>query len=187
MGARSAEPEDLRAMRVIGFAGWSGAGKTTLIVKLIPELNRRGLSVSTIKHAHHNFDLDQPGKDSYEHRAAGAEEVVVASANRVALMRELRGAPEPSLDDLLRLLKDVDLVLIEGFKRDALPKIEVSRAANGKPPLHPDDGRIVALISDAEPSGDLPHASIDDIVAAADLVAAHAQPLAAVLGEFERR
>ncbi len=126
-------------MRVIGFAGWSGAGKTTLIVRLIPELNRRGLSVSTIKHAHHNFDLDQPGKDSYEHRAAGAEEVLVASANRVALMRELRGAPEPSLAELLRLLKPVDLVLVEGFKRDPLPKIEVFRAANGKPPIYPDD------------------------------------------------
>ncbi len=137
-------------MRVIGFAGWSGAGKTTLIVKLIPELNRRGLSVSTIKHAHHNFDLDQPGKDSYEHRAAGAEEVLVASANRVALMRELRGAPEPSLAELLRLLKEVDLVLVEGFKRDPLPKIEVFRSANGKPPLYPDDPNIVALISDLE-------------------------------------
>ena len=126
-------------MRIIGFAGWSGAGKTTLIVKLIPELNRRGLSVSTVKHAHHNFDLDQPGKDSYEHRAAGAEEVLVASANRVALMRELRGAPEPSLAELLRLLKPVDLVLVEGFKRDPYPKIEIFRAANGKPPMYPND------------------------------------------------
>ena len=172
-------------MRAIGFAGWSGAGKTTLIVKIIPEFNRRGLSVSTIKHAHHNFDLDQPGKDSYEHRAAGAEEVVVASANRVALMRELRGAPEPSLADLLRLLKPVDLVLVEGFKRDPLPKIEIFRSANGKPPMHPNDPRIVALVSDAvEPSGRLPHASINDIPAAADLVLAHAQPLAAVLAEF---
>jgi molybdopterin-guanine dinucleotide biosynthesis protein B len=174
-------------MRTIGFAGWSGAGKTTLIVKLIPELNRRGLSVSTIKHAHHNFDLDQPGKDSYEHRAAGAEEVVVASANRVALMRELRGAPEPSLDELLRLLKNVDLVLVEGFKRDPLPKIEVSRAANGKPPLYPDDRNIVGLISDSDPSGRLPHASIDDIGRAADLVLAHARPVATVLAEFEGR
>jgi molybdopterin-guanine dinucleotide biosynthesis adapter protein len=174
-------------MRVIGFAGWSGAGKTTLIVKLIPELKRRGLSVSTIKHAHHNFDLDQPGKDSYEHRAAGAEEVLVASANRVALMRELRGAPEPSLDELLRLLKTIDLVLVEGFKRDPLPKIEVSRAANGKPPLYPDDRNIVALISDSDPSGRLPHASIDDIVAAADLVLVHARPVATVLAEFEER
>jgi molybdopterin-guanine dinucleotide biosynthesis protein B len=175
-------------MRLIGFAGWSGAGKTTLVVRLIPELNRRGLSVSTIKHAHHNFDLDQPGKDSYEHRAAGAEEVLVASANRVALMRELRGAPEPSLAELFRLLKPVDLVLVEGFKRDPLPKIEVFRAANGKPPLYPDDRNIVALIGDAvEPSSRLPHASIDDIAAAADLVLAHALPLAEVLAAFDRR
>jgi molybdopterin-guanine dinucleotide biosynthesis protein B len=174
-------------MRTIGFAGWSGAGKTTLIVKLIPEFKRRGLSVSTIKHAHHDFDLDQPGKDSHEHRAAGAEEVLVASANRVALMRELRGAPEPSLPELLRLLKNVDLVLVEGFKRDPLPKIEIFRAANGKPPLYPDDRNIVALISDSEPSGRLPHASIDDIAAAADLVLAHARPIATVLSEFEGR
>jgi molybdopterin-guanine dinucleotide biosynthesis protein B len=174
-------------MRAIGFAGWSGAGKTTLIVKLIPELKCRGLSVSTIKHAHHNFDLDQPGKDSYEHRAAGAEEVLVASANRVALMRELRGAPEPSLSELFRLLKNVDLVLVEGFKRDPLPKIEVFRTANAKPPLYPEDRNIVALISDVVPSGRLPHASIDDIAAAADLVLAHAKPLATILAEFEER
>jgi molybdopterin-guanine dinucleotide biosynthesis protein B len=174
-------------MRVIGFAGWSGAGKTTLIVKLIPEFNRRGVSVSTIKHAHHNFDLDQPGKDSYEHRAAGAEEVLVASANRVALMRELRGAPEPSLGELFRLLKTVDLVLVEGFKRDPLPKIEIFRTANGKPPLYPDDRNIVALISDVVPSSRLPHASIDDIAAAADLVLMHAKPVATVLAGFEER
>ena len=175
-------------MRTIGFAGWSGAGKTKLIVKLIPELNRRGLSVSTIKHAHHNFDLDQPGKESYEHRAAGAEEVLVASANRVALMRELRGAPEPSLPELLRLLKPVDLVLVEGFKRDPLPKIEIFRTANGKRALHPEDRNIVALISDAgAPSSGLPHASIDDIAAAADLVLTHAKPVATVLAGFEER
>jgi molybdopterin-guanine dinucleotide biosynthesis adapter protein len=175
-------------MRLIGFAGWSGAGKTTLIVKLIPELNRRGLSVSTIKHAHHNFDLDQPGKDSYAHRTAGAEEVLVASANRVALMRELRGAPEPSLAELLRLLRRVDLALVEGFKRDPLPKIEIAHAANGKPPLYPDDRNIVALISDAaEPSSGLPHASIDDVAAAADLVLAHAQPVATILAAFEAK
>ncbi len=153
--------------------------------QLIPELNRRGLSVSTIKHAHHGFDLDQPGKDSYVHRAAGAHEVLVASANRLALMRELRGAPEPSLADLLRLLAPVDLVLVEGFKRDSLPKIEVHRAANGKPPIHPQDDCIVALISDClNPPGHLPHASIDDIAAAADLVLAHARPLAEILAAF---
>jgi molybdopterin-guanine dinucleotide biosynthesis adapter protein len=174
-------------MRAIGFAGFSGAGKTTLIVRLIPELNRRGFSVSTIKHAHHGFDLDQPGKDSYEHRSAGAHEVLVASANRLALMRELRGAREPTLAELLRLLQPVDLVLVEGFKRDALPKIEVHRAANGKPPIFPDDDCIVALISDgADPPSRLPHASIDDIVAAADLVLAHAAPVAAILARLER-
>jgi molybdopterin-guanine dinucleotide biosynthesis adapter protein len=174
-------------MRVIGFAGFSGAGKTTLIVRLIPELNRRGFSVSTIKHAHHGFDLDQPGKDSYEHRAAGAHEVLVASANRLALMRELRGAPEPSLAELLRLLAPVDLVLVEGFKRDPLPKIEIFRAANGKSPMHPEDDSIAALISDgADPPAGLPHASIDDIPAAADLVLAHAAPVAAVLARLER-
>ena len=102
-------------MRVIGLAGWSGAGKTTLATRLIPELNRRGLSVSTLKHAHHAFDIDTPGKDSYEHRAAGARETLVVSANRLALMREFRGAPEPSLAEILRLLAPVDLVLIEGF------------------------------------------------------------------------
>ena len=175
-------------MRAIGLAGWSGAGKTTLIVRLIPELNRRGFSVSTIKHAHHGFDVDRPGKDSYEHRAAGAYEVLVASANRLALMRELRGAPEPSLADLLRLIEPVDLVLIEGFKRDPFPKIEVYRAANGKPPLHPADQNIVALASDcATPPLGLPHASIDDIAAAADLVLAHARPVAEVLAELEQR
>jgi molybdopterin-guanine dinucleotide biosynthesis protein B len=174
-------------MRVIGFAGWSGAGKTTLIVRLIPELNRRGLSVSTIKHAHHDFDVDRPGKDSYAHRAAGAHEVLVASANRLALMRELRGAPEPSLADLLRLVAPVDLILVEGFKRDPLPKIKVYREANNKPSIHPQDDAIVALVSDcADPSARLPHASIDDIAAVADLVLAHAAPIAAILGRFER-
>ena len=169
-------------MRAIGIAGWSGAGKTTLIKRLIPELNRRGLSVSTIKHAHHGFDVDRPGKDSYEHRAAGAHEVLVASANRLALMRELRGAPEPPLADLLRMLAPVDLVLIEGFKRDRIAKIEVSRAANGKPPLYPEDPHIVALISDdARAPASLPHAPIDDLSAVADLVLRLTQPLEAAL------
>jgi molybdopterin-guanine dinucleotide biosynthesis adapter protein len=182
-----AEGEASEAMRAIGFAGWSGAGKTTLIVRLIPELSRRGASVSTIKHAHHGFDVDQPGKDSYEHRAAGAHEVLVASANRLALMRELRGAPEPSLAGLLRLLEPVDLVLIEGFKRDPLPKIEVYRGANGKPPMYPEDENIVALVSDsAAPPAHLPHASINDIAAAAKLVLAHAAPLAAIVERLTR-
>jgi molybdopterin-guanine dinucleotide biosynthesis adapter protein len=173
-------------MRAIGFAGWSGAGKTTLIVRLIPELNRRGLSVSTIKHAHHGFDVDRPGKDSYEHRAAGAHEVLIASANRLALMRELRGAPEPSLAELLRLIEPVDLALIEGFKRDPFPKIEVYREANAKPPLFPEDPAIIALVGDsAAPSTHLPFASINDIAAIADLVLAHAPSVEAILEQFK--
>jgi len=167
-------------MRAIGLAGWSGAGKTTLIARLIPELIRRGLCVSTIKHAHHDFDVDRPGKDSYRHREAGAEETLIASPNRIALMRELRGAPEPSLAALLAMLAPVDFVLIEGFKRDPIAKIEVFRAANGKPALYPDDPWIVALVSDVAPAGGLPHASIDDIPAVAALVLAHAEPVGAV-------
>ena len=117
-------------MRLIGLAGWSGAGKTTLVTRLIPCLAGRGIGVSTVKHAHHAFDVDAPGKDSYEHRRAGAAQVLVASANRWALMTELRGTPEPGLRDLLAHLSPVDLVLVEGFKRDLHPKIEIHRAAN---------------------------------------------------------
>jgi molybdopterin-guanine dinucleotide biosynthesis adapter protein len=135
-------------MRIIGITGWSGAGKTTLILKLIPLLTARGLKVSTLKHAHHMFDVDQPGKDSHSHRLAGATEVLVASENRFALMHELRGAPEPPLEVLLGKLSAVDLALIEGFKRAPHPKIEVFRAANGKTPLHPDDPSIKALAAD---------------------------------------
>jgi molybdopterin-guanine dinucleotide biosynthesis adapter protein len=160
-------------MRIVGFAGWSGAGKTTLIVKLIPTLLARGLSVSTVKHAHHNFDVDKPGKDSYEHRVAGATEVLVASDQRFALMHELRGAPQPSLADLLGKLSPVDLVLVEGFKRDTHMKLEVHRAANGKPLLYPEDPNIKALVSDLS-ANDVPphlaHAHIDDIEAVASLV-----------------
>jgi molybdopterin-guanine dinucleotide biosynthesis adapter protein len=173
-------------MRAIGIAGWSGAGKTTLIKRLIPELNRRGLSVSTIKHAHHAFDVDQPGKDSFEHRAAGASEVLVASASRIALMRELRGAPEPSLAELLRMLAPVDVVLVEGFKRDPLAKIEVFRDANGKPPLFPQDPHVVALASDGSPPAHLPHASLDDVCAIAELVLAHAERVETLLDRLAR-
>jgi molybdopterin-guanine dinucleotide biosynthesis protein B len=156
-------------MRFIGLAGWSGAGKTTLLTKLIPELRRRGLSVSTLKHAHHAFDVDQPGKDSFEHRAAGAAQVLVASAKRWALMTELREAPEPGLRELLAQLSPVDLVIIEGFKREAHPKIEVHRAANGKPWLHPEDARIGAVASDvAPPAGVPPWIALEDIPAIAD-------------------
>ena len=104
-------------MRVIGLAGWSGAGKTTLLTRLIPRLHERGVGVSTVKHAHHEFDVDRPGKDSWLHRQAGAEQVMVASARRWALMVELRGAPEPDLGFLLSRLSPVDLVIVEGFKR----------------------------------------------------------------------
>ena len=120
-------------MRVIGLAGWSGAGKTALLVKLVPELKGRGLTVSTLKHAHHAFEVDEPGKDSFEHRAAGAQEVLVASERRWALMHELRDEPEPGLAELLSRLSPVDLVVVEGFKTSVHPKIEVHRAANGKP------------------------------------------------------
>ena len=166
-------------MKGIGLAGWSGAGKTTLIRTLIPELVRRGLRVSTIKHAHHAFDVDTPGKDSYEHRKAGAHEVLVTSSQRFALMHDLRGAPEPSLAEHLARLAPVDLVIVEGFKREPFAKIEVYRAENDKPFLHTDDAAIVALASDLRaPPAHLPHASIDDVSAVADLLLRFAQGIA---------
>jgi molybdopterin-guanine dinucleotide biosynthesis protein B len=161
------------AMRVFGLAGWSGSGKTTLVVKLIPELVRRGISVSTVKHAHHAFDVDQPGKDSFEHRQAGASEVLVASANRFALMREHRGAPEPGLEALLARLAPVDLVLVEGFKRDHHDKLEIHRPSLGKPLLANDDPHIVAVASDAPLAGlRVPVLVLDDVPAIAGFVLA---------------
>ncbi len=160
-------------MRVIGFAGWSGAGKTTLLARLIPVLTGRGHSVSTLKHAHHAFDVDQPGKDSWVHREAGATEVLVASSARWALMHEHRGADEPGLDDLLGRLAPVDLVLVEGWKGAAHAKIEVHRAANGKPALHPGDPSIAAVASDVTWPG-LPCVHLNDIEAVADAVLAYA-------------
>ncbi len=136
-------------MRVIGLAGWSGAGKTTLLRRLIPLLVGQGLRVSTLKHAHHAFDVDQPGKDSWEHRQAGAAEVLIASARRWALMHELRNGSEPYLAELLDRLSDVDLVLIEGFKREAHPKLEIHRPSLGKPLMQPGDCTISAVASDA--------------------------------------
>lgn len=136
-------------MRAMGIAGWSGAGKTTLLSRLIPVLVGRGFSVSTIKHAHHHFDVDYPGKDSHTHRVAGATEVLVSSMNRFALMHELRGAKEPNLAQLLLMLAPVDFVLVEGFRPEPHPKIEVHRVANGKPFLYPNDPTILALASDA--------------------------------------
>ena len=136
-------------MRIFGFAGWSGSGKTTLVEQLIPRLVGRGLRVSTIKHAHHDFDVDVPGKDSYRHRHAGCQEVLVSSAKRWALMHELRGADELTLADALAQLSPCDLVLIEGYKQAVLPKLEIYRAALGKPLLHPNDSNIVAVATDS--------------------------------------
>ena len=170
-------------MRVFGLAGWSGSGKTTLMRRLIPELVGRGRRVSTIKHAHHGFDLDQPGKDSYEHRAAGASEVLVGSSARFALIHELRDEPEPTLGELLARLAPVDLVLVEGFKRDRHPKLEVYRPAVGKPPLWPEDDAVVAVASDGPlPDCTRPVLSLDDISGIADLVEARAVDRAGLLG-----
>jgi molybdopterin-guanine dinucleotide biosynthesis protein B len=161
-------------MRVFGLAGWSGSGKTTLVTKLLPALNRRGLSVSTVKHAHHTFDIDQPGKDSWLHRQGGAQEVLVASEKRWALMHELRGAPEPSLDELLRHLSPVDLVLVEGFKRAPHPKLEIHRPSIGKPLLAPEDAAIIAVASDAPlPGLHLPVFALDNVEAIASFIISH--------------
>jgi molybdopterin-guanine dinucleotide biosynthesis protein B len=170
-------------MNVIGIAGWSGAGKTTLLTRVIPRLTARGLRVSTIKHAHHAFDIDQPGKDSHTHRMAGATEVLISSANRFALMHELRGAPELALGALLAKLSAVDLVLVEGFKRETHPKLEVYRASLGKAPLYPDDPNIVAVASDGDVTARVPVVSLDDIDAVADILVVKARPLDAVLDE----
>lgn len=136
-------------MRIFGFAGWSGSGKTTLVEQLIPRLVGRGLRVSTVKHAHHDFDVDVPGKDSYRHRHAGCQEVLISSARRWALMHELRGADELTLAGALSQLSPCDLVLVEGYKTAVLPKLEIYRAALGKPLLHPNDANIVALATDS--------------------------------------
>ncbi|MBK5957063.1 molybdopterin-guanine dinucleotide biosynthesis protein B [Rhodoplanes elegans] len=170
-------------MRVIGITGWSGAGKTTLIKRIIPRLIGRGLSVSTVKHAHHGFDVDHPGKDSYAHRVAGATEVLVSSPLRVALMQELRGAPEPELHALLTRLSPVDLVLVEGFKREPHPKLEVHRGVVGKPYLFPGDADIVAIASDGEVAdATVAEAAItvlplDDVQAIVDVLVDRAIPL----------
>jgi molybdopterin-guanine dinucleotide biosynthesis protein B len=135
-------------MRIFGFAGWSGSGKTTLIERVIPTLTARGLRVSLIKHAHHEFDIDQPGKDSWRHRHAGCSEVLISSSVRFALMHELRGADEPSLRDLLLRLAPCDIALVEGFKRAAIPKLEIYRASLEKPALYPDDPHVIAIATD---------------------------------------
>jgi molybdopterin-guanine dinucleotide biosynthesis protein B len=174
-------------MRIIGLAGWSGSGKTTLVTRLIPRLIARGVRVSTLKHAHHGFDLDQPGKDSFFHRAAGATEVIISSARRWAILHELRDEPEWDLRALVAKMSPVDLVLVEGFKRDAFPKLEIHRAANGKPLIHPDDPHVVAIASDvALPQAKVPVVDLNDIEAIADLLLKQAVPVSAAAATARR-
>lgn len=161
-------------MKVIGLAGWSGAGKTTLLARVIPHFIAEGLRVSTMKHAHSSFDVDTPGKDSWLHRQAGATEVLISSGRRWALMRELRGAPEPPLAKLLAKMSRVDLLIVEGFKADLHPKIEVHRAANGKPLMFPKDPTIAGIASDVPADTALPFAHLDDIPAIAQMMQASA-------------
>jgi molybdopterin-guanine dinucleotide biosynthesis protein B len=158
-------------VRLIGLAGWSGSGKTTLLAKLIPALIARGRTVSTVKHAHHEFDIDKPGKDSHTHRQAGAREVLVSGARRWALMHELGEEREPALSELVTHLSAVDLVIVEGWKSAGHPKIEVHRSAVGRPLLYPTDSNILAIASDTPPANaSVPAANLDDIEAIADLV-----------------
>ncbi|MDQ5903238.1 MAG: molybdopterin-guanine dinucleotide biosynthesis adapter protein [Pseudomonadota bacterium] len=158
------------AMKVFGVAGFSGSGKTTLIEQLIPRLTARGLRVSVIKHAHHGFDIDRPGKDSYRHREAGASEVMLTGAQRWALLHELRDEPEPTLNEYLARFSPCDLVLVEGFKNEPVPKLEVYRPANGKPPLWPDNPNVVAVASDEPIKTHLPVLDLNDIDAIATFV-----------------
>jgi molybdopterin-guanine dinucleotide biosynthesis adapter protein len=160
-------------VKIFGFAGWSGSGKTTLIEKLIPLFVERKLKVSLIKHAHHSFDVDQPGKDSYRHRHAGCTEVLVSSSRRWALMHELRGVPEPAFDDLVGNIAPCDLLLVEGFKREKLPKLEVYRAVTGEPLLHPQDADIVGVATDRKLETRLPQFDLDDAKGIATFIVRH--------------
>jgi molybdopterin-guanine dinucleotide biosynthesis adapter protein len=160
-------------MKVIGIAGYSGSGKTTLIEKLIPLFVKEGLRVSLIKHAHHEFDLDQPGKDSWRHRHAGCSEVLVSSSRRWAMMHELRGAPEPTLQEQLKRFSPCDLVIVEGYKSEAIPKIEVHRRDASAPLLHPDDPHVVAIATDEKLASALPQFALDDAEAIARFVLHH--------------
>ena len=158
-------------MKIFGVTGWKNSGKTGLMERLITEFTARGLSVSSIKHAHHSFDIDHPGRDSYRHRDAGARQVLLASRNRWALMHELRDEDEPSLSDLLRQLSPVDLVLIEGYKRDRHPKIEAHRKETGQPLIAPEDETIVAVASDTSVAVDRPVLDLNDTAAIANCIA----------------
>lgn len=159
-------------MKVFGIAGWSGSGKTTLLERLIPELTGRGLSVSVIKHAHHGFDLDRPGKDSFRHREAGATQVLMLSGERWVLMHELRGRGEPTLEEQLALLAPCDIVLIEGYKAASVPKIEIHRPSHGKPPLWPENPHVVAVATDADIECPLPRLPLNDAAAVAAFILA---------------
>ncbi|HEX4040539.1 MAG TPA: molybdopterin-guanine dinucleotide biosynthesis protein B [Xanthobacteraceae bacterium] len=167
----------MTAMRIVGLAGWSGSGKTTLVTKVIPVLVRRGLKVATVKHAHHEFDTDQPGKDSWLHRQAGASEVAIVSSRRWAIVHELGDEAEPPLVEILAKLSPVDLVIVEGFKRQSHPKLEVFRATVGKPLLHPDDDCIVAIATDTPlAEAQVPVLMLDDIEGVANVLQAEALP-----------
>ena len=157
-------------MKIFGISGYSNSGKTTLIERLVPLFAVGGLRVSLIKHAHHGFDVDHPGKDSYRHRHAGCGEVLVTSSVRWALMHELRGAPEPTLQDLVKRITPCDLLLIEGYKREPIPKLEVYRSTLGEPLMFPQDPRIIAIASDRKVDTALPQFSIDDVQAIAAFI-----------------
>ena len=159
-------------MRVFGVTGWKNSGKTGLMERLVAEFTARGLRVSTIKHAHHAFDVDQPGRDSHRHRVAGAAQVLLASSRRWALMSELGDAPEPPLSELLARLDPCDLVLIEGYKREAHPKVEAHRGVTGQSLIAPDDPTIRAVASDSAPSVKQPVFDLDDTHAIADFILA---------------
>jgi molybdopterin-guanine dinucleotide biosynthesis protein B len=172
--------------RVLGLVGWSGCGKTLLLTRLIPELAGRGLKIATLKHAHHSFDTDVPGKDSYEHRKAGASEVIVSSPRRWAQVHEIGDDAEATLAQLLKRVSPCDLVLVEGYKTQRHPKMEVFREALHRRPLHPHDPRVVAVASDRSfPEAAVPVVNLNDIRAVADLVLERAEPLAAVLDALE--
>lgn len=172
--------------RALGVSGWSGSGKTTLLKKVLPQLVDRGLRVATVKHAHHEFDVDTPGKDSYEHRAAGASQVLVCSSRRWVLMHENAGAPEPPLCELLRRLSPCDLVLVEGFKRERHAKLEVYRPALGKAPLYPSDPFVRVIATDAPLEGEHPPAvDLNNIDAVVEAILSWSEPLDAMLQRLE--
>jgi len=177
----------MREPLVLGLVGWSGAGKTTLLKKLLPLLTARGLRVATIKHAHHDFEVDLPGKDSWEHRKAGAGEVIVSSSRRWVQMHELHAEAEPTLAALLRRLSPCDLILIEGFKSERHPKLEVYRQVNGKPALCVSDDTIAAVASDVALPVAVPRLHLEETAVISDHILSIAKPLSMVLAALERR